>query len=447
MRLWVSDMASVRKEVNEHFKDFLGDWNHKFYMLVGGYGSSKSYHVALKIILKCIKEKRKVLVIREVYETIRESCFSLFEELAEDLHLTDENHGRPAMKFIQSPMKIKFRNGSQIIFKGMDKPAKLKSINGVTIIWIEEASELKYAGYKELLGRARHPSLSLHFFLSENPVDKSNWTYKHFFKDEENDREVLDDEELYLRRIIKLGDTYYHHSTVDDNHFLPQSYIDQLDEIKTYDPDLYRIARLGHFGVNGTKVLPQFEVAKSHLDVMKAIASIPDRFKFNGMDFGFETSYNALVRMAVDDKEKILYIYWEYYKNKMTDDKTAAELRELGMDKVPISADCAEPKAIAFYQQSGFRMRKCKKGAGSRLENTRKVKRFKRIICSPQCKNCVKELKNLTYKVDPKTGDLVFDQFNIDPHTFSAIWYGLDNYTVADVKHVARNSRKGGNAA
>ena len=31
--------------------------------------------------------------------------------------------------------------------------------------------------------------------------------------------------------------------------------------MKEYDPDLYRVAtRQGRFGVNGTKVLPQFEV-------------------------------------------------------------------------------------------------------------------------------------------------------------------------------------------
>ena len=54
--------------------------------------------------------------------------------------------------------------------------------------------------------------------------------------------------------------------------------------------------------------------------------------------------------------------------------------------------------------------------------------------------------KNLTYAVD-KNGELIYDEFNIDPHTFSAIWYGLDNYTVADVKKVPRNSRKGGEAA
>lgn len=433
----------VRKEVNEHFVDFMSDWEHRFYMLVGGYGSSKSYHVALKIIIKCLREKRKVLVIREVYETIRESCFSLFEEIAEDLHLTDESKGKPVMKFIQSPMKIRFSNGSQIIFKGMDKPAKLKSINGVSIIWIEEPTELKYSGYKELLGRARHPYLSIHFLLSENPVGKDNWTYKQFFADEENDRLILDDEELYAQRIIRTSSTYYHHSTVDDNKFLPQSYIDQLDEMKLYDPDLHRIARLGHFGVNGLRVLPQFEVAPSHELVMQQVSGIPTKFRFVGMDFGFEKSYNAVLRVAVDDVNKYLYIYWEYYKNGMTDDKTAKELEAEGLNHEQIIADCEDPKAIAFYRQSGFRIRGCRKYPGSRLANTRKVKRFRRIICSPECKNTIKELKNLIYAKDKTTDELIYDEFNIDPHTFSAIWYSLDTYEVADVKTQARNSRKG----
>ena len=433
----------VRKEVNEHFVDFMSDWEHRFYMLVGGYGSSKSYHVALKIIIKCLREKRKVLVIREVYETIRESCFSLFEEIAEDLHLTDESRGKPVMKFIQSPMKIRFKNGSQIIFKGMDKPAKLKSINGVSIIWIEEPTELKYSGYKELLGRARHPYLSIHFLLSENPVGKDNWTYKQFFADEENDRLILDDEELYAQRIIRTSSTYYHHSTVDDNKFLPQSYIDQLDEMKLYDPDLHRIARLGHFGVNGLRVLPQFEVAPSHELVMQQVSGIPTKFRFVGMDFGFEKSYNAVLRVAVDDVNKYLYIYWEYYKNGMTDDKTAKELEAEGLNHEQIIADCEDPKAIAFYRQSGFRIRGCRKYPGSRLANTRKVKRFRRIICSPECKNTIKELKNLIYAKDKTTDELIYDEFNIDPHTFSAIWYSLDTYEVADVKTQARNSRKG----
>ena len=45
-----------------------------------------------------------------------------------------------------------------------------------------------------------------------------------------------------------------HHSTCDDNPFLPQSYIDNLDELQYTDEDLYRIARMGEFGTVGSDV-------------------------------------------------------------------------------------------------------------------------------------------------------------------------------------------------
>lgn len=425
----------IEKEVNPHFEEFLFNWDYKNYLLVGGYGSSKSYHIGLKLILKLLQEKRKALVVREVFDTLRDSCYSLFEEIIIDLELEDR------IKMTESPMRIKFPNGSKIIFKGMDKPKKLKSINGVTIVWIEECSELKYEGYKELLGRARHPSLPIHFILSTNPVGEDNWTYKHFFKDELNDIFILDDNELYEKRNIIKNNTYYHHSVADDNLFLPKSYIEQLDELKTYDPDLYRIARRGRFGVNGVKVLPQFTVM-SHKEVLSKIGNIPKRFYRNGMDFGFVTSYNALLRMAIDDKNKYLYIFYEYYKNKMTDDKTAEEIKEFKDSKELIIADSAEPKTITYYQQQGFKMIGAKKGPGSRIQNTKKVKRFKKIICSDECTNTIRELKNLTYATD-KQGNIIEDEFNIDPHTLSAIWYGLDGYEVADLKDRKNYSGKG----
>lgn len=429
----------VNKEVNPRFESFLFDWDYTTYLLVGGYGSSKSYHIGLKIILKCLQEKRKVLVIREVFDTIRDSCYDLLVEIIDDLGLENKIHATV------SPMRIKFPNGSLIIFKGMDKPTKLKSINGVSIVWMEECSEIKYAGYKEMLGRLRHPTLSLHFLLSTNPVGTENWVYTHFFKriDEEGVEHVtLDDQILYKRKTIVKNGVYYHHSVADDNLFLPKSYIETLDAMKEYDPDLYRVARLGQFGLNGRRVLPQFEIAKSHEEVMRAVESIPSKFKFTGFDFGFEESYNAVVQMAVDDKNKYLYIYFEYYKNHMTDDKTSKELQKLGLDKVQIVADCEDPKAIAFYRQEGFRIRGCHKWPGSRLANTRKCKRFHRIICSPNCPNTIRELSTLIYAKD-KNENLIYDEFNIDPHTFSAIWYGLDNYEVADVKYIPRNTRKG----
>lgn len=433
----------ITKAVNPRFENFIYDWDYKTQLCFGGYGSSKSYHIALKIILKCLQENRKVLVIREVYETIRESCFDLFEEILDEFELlADEGVRSSKTKVISksSPMTFIFPNGSRIIFKGLDKPRKLKSINGVSIIWIEEASEIKYEGYKELVGRLRHPTKSLHMILSWNPVDESNWTYKHFFIDKEEDIVHIDPEIVYKRKTVVKDGVYYHHSVATDNKFLPKAYLNELQDIKNYDPDLYRVAWFGRYGITGMKVLPQL-IRMPHKDVIKQVEAIDEEFKFTGMDFGFETSYNAVVRMAVDDENKILYVYDEYYKNKMTDAETAVELEELGYKDELIIADNEDPKAIRYYVLMGFTMRPCRKYNGSRIGNTRKVKRFKRIVISSNCPNTWKELKDLTYKKDAN-GNVHYDEFNIDPHTFSAIWYGLDRYDVADVKYT-NNSRRG----
>lgn len=423
-------VLQLKKEVNPHFYNYVFDWQHRFYFVFGGYGSSKSYNTAFKIILKCLEEKRTVLVVREVYDTHRDSTYSLLSEIIDDLGLGPE--GAKLCKYSESPMRFKFRNGSKIIFKGMDKPRKLKSINGVTIVWLEECSEIKYSGFKELLGRLRHPTLPLHFILTTNPVGKENWCYKHFFA--RNGYEV-NDEDVYRQRVLVQHDVYFHHSLADDNLFLPQDYIDQLDEMQSYDPDLWRVARQGRFGVNGKVVLPQFQVMP-HEWIVGKIAKISKYWYRTGMDFGFEESYNAVVRMVIDDENKDLYIWWEYYKNGMTDAETIKDpmFRELKKDKDFIHADSAEPKAIKFYRDSGYSMVAAEKFPGSRLQDTKKVKRFHNIYCSDQCVHCIAEMKELTYKKDIHTDELIYDEFNIDPHTFSAVWYGLSGYEVADLK-------------
>lgn len=427
--------VTVKKSINPHFKDFMAERDAKFQFLVGGYGSSKSYHVACKIISMLYKEKRKALVIREVYDTHKDSTFSLFSEIIEEMGLLDDSGGRRIkrnkIRTKESPYEIRFWNGSRIIFKGMDKPEKLKSVNGISLVWLEECSEVKYAGFKELLGRLRHPTLKLYMILSTNPVSEDNWTFLHFFKDEENERVVLDDEKLYEERIVRVGDTYYHHSVADDNKHLPQSYIEQLEEMKEYDPDLYRVARKGRFGINGKRVLPQFEVVEA-AEIDKMIAKIPKPLYKNGLDFGFVESYNAFVRLVIDHDKKHLYIIKEHYNRGESDAELAKAL--LPYKKLVIKADNAEAKTIAFFQQQHFRMFAAKKGPGSRLQNTKKFKRFKKIFCSTDCKNTIRELKNLTFAVDKKTGKIIEDEFNIDPHTFSAMWYALDDYEVATLK-------------
>lgn len=451
----------IVKEVAERFADFVFDWYYETYLLLGGYGSGKSYHIVLKIILKLLQEKRKALVIREVYDTLTESCYDLFKEILTDMNLLasddDKREYKTKVRALKSPMEFKFPNGSRIIFKGMDKPEKVKSLNGVSIVWFEECSEIKYAGYKEMLGRIRTSDVSMHFILSCNPVGKENWVYRHFFvniDENGNEKVILDDEDLYLKRTLIHKGVYYHHSLMDDNPYLPDAYRKRIEEIRDYDYPLYRVARWGRFGPSGVRVLPQFTIAKDAKEFTNIIKSLGPENQYFGFDFGFEESYNAVISMSVDLKNSILYIWDEIYMNHITDDKFATidemlklkdrlnMYKEQGFAKT-IVADNEDPKAITYYRQNGYQIRSCRnKFAGSRLSNTRKIKRFKKIVCSPKCKNTIRELKDLTYLKKPN-GDTVYDEFNIDPHSFSAIWYALDSVTVADVKSKAFNSKSG----
>ena len=450
---------NVNMNVSNRFASFLTDWDYEQYLLLGGYGSGKSYHVATKVILKLIEEKRTALVTRQVRDTIKDSCFALFKEILSNMDLlsadTTNKTKRTDNKVIavSSPMEIRFPNGSRIIFKGLDNPEKIKSIHGVSIVWIEECSEIRYEAYTELLGRVREPNMSLHFILSCNPVGKENWVYNTFFThtDEKGKEKVIQDEkEFYRRRTIvnKKNGVYYHHSLPDDNPFLPASYIRRLDALKQTDKQLWVVARWGRFGANGTRVLPNFTVAKDAKQFKNKINSISAQYHFFGLDFGFEESYNALLSCCVDDKNKILYIYDEVYMNHITDDRFSqrTDVRSVaeraGRCEKPICADSAEPKTIQFYRQQGFNMYGAKKYIGSRLQNTKKIKRFKKIVCSPKCKNTIRELKDLTYAKDSK-GNAIYDEFNIDPHTFSALWYALDTYIVADIKDIKPNTKAG----
>ena len=452
----------IVKQVAPSFEDFIFDWDYEQYLLIGGYGSGKSYQVALKIILKLLEEKRTALVIREVFDTIHDSCYNLIYEILDDMDLVTEDITQFRKKKTKvlarkAPLSFRFPNGSRIIFKGMDKPEKIKSINGVSIVWFEECSEIKYAGYKEVLGRIRMPDVSMHFILSCNPVGRDNWVYRHFFvKLDDNGLEtvILSEDKFYEKHAIIVNGTYYHHSTPDDNPWLPRAYLKRLNDLRHYDYPLYVVARWGRFGATGTRVLPQFVVAQQANKFKEMIARLKPEAHYFGMDFGFEESYNAVISMAVDFERSVLYIYDEIYINRVTDDVFANQpemqrlrrrLNDLNSAGIPkmIVADNEDPKAISYYRQNGFKIRGCRnKFAGSRLSNTRKIKRFKKIIVSPKCKNTIRELKDLTYKRDAK-GNVVYDKFNIDPHSFSAIWYGLDTVTVADVKVKDFNSKKG----
>lgn len=80
-----------------------------------GAGSGKSYFVVQKMLIKALESPRKMLVIRKVTATLRDSIFAEFISAISKFGLYNE------CKVITSLLTIELPNGSQFIFKGLDK--------------------------------------------------------------------------------------------------------------------------------------------------------------------------------------------------------------------------------------------------------------------------------------------------------------------------------------
>lgn len=134
---------------NEWVWKRLTDYSHRQEVYYGGAGSGKSYGAAQKVLLKAMNRRRKVLVVRKVGVTLRDSIFQLFLDLLVEAGILQ------SCVVNRTDMRITLPNGSMLLFKGLDDREKIKSITGITDIVIEEATELTEDDFTQLDLRLR----------------------------------------------------------------------------------------------------------------------------------------------------------------------------------------------------------------------------------------------------------------------------------------------------
>ena len=150
---------------------------HRYLVMCGGGGSGKSI-CAGDIVLNRVttEEGHTWLVCRKVAKTIRWSCFN---QLVGQAHKYYEDE---IEQIYEGDLRIKFRNGSQIIFAGLDDVEKLKSIYNITGIWIEEASEISEQDFNQLDIRLRgQTKYRKQIILTFNPISILHWLKRRFF--------------------------------------------------------------------------------------------------------------------------------------------------------------------------------------------------------------------------------------------------------------------------
>lgn len=170
----MSEVDKPKIRIIKEYKTIL-DKDYTYYCYYGGRGGGKTENIAMILVLLAIsRENQRILCIREIYATIRDS---IRQAIVDAIY---------AMKveglFVILSNRIYCRaTNTEFIFAGMGDnfARKIKSIKGVTLTWIEEASDISEKSWLTLLPSIlRTPNAKM--IISFNPYSADDIVYRQF---------------------------------------------------------------------------------------------------------------------------------------------------------------------------------------------------------------------------------------------------------------------------
>lgn len=326
------DLSGLRDAANDWCLPLFVD-QHRFLVLLGGAGSGKSVFAAQKQLIRCVTEPQsRHLIIRKVAKTLRESCF------AELCSLIARAGWLPHFVVNRAELRITFGpTGSQLVFVGMDDAEKIKSIQGITSAWIEEATELARDDFRQINLRLRGTTPTYHqIILTFNPISARHWLRQEF-------PDGCADERVKMVR-----------TTYRDNRFVDTQYKAEIEALRNRDEMMYQVYGLGEWGVLHGQIyrLPVMDLWPARFDQT-----------IYGLDFGFNNPC-ALVEENLHDGEA--YEREMLYQTHLTTEDLILRMKDLPLvPYAPIYADAAEPDRIEAIAKAGFNVFPCLKGQGS----------------------------------------------------------------------------------
>ena len=350
------DLTYLPQAVSEHFYPLL--WDQHYYMVLkGGAGSGKSHFAAQKVLVRCITEPgSRILVSRKVADTMRESVWKL---------ILDIIHGwnwEAMVNINKTNMSIGFVNGSEIIFAGLNDTVKLKSIHGISSVWIEEATEISQDDFDQVDLRLRHSgNFYRQIMMTFNPVVITHWIKRIFF-DNPNPLYQLD------------------HSTYLDNRFLPDNYARVIERMAVSNPAMYEVYGKGNWGSLEGLIYDNYTIVNASEwpsdQTMDDVAY--------GLDFGFNHPM-ALIQIGIRDGE-----VWErqfIYNTLMITPRLIARMKRfvngplhIRQHDLPVYCDAAQPASIDEIASAGFNAIPAYKGQGSVYDGIQFCKGLKTYV-------------------------------------------------------------------
>lgn len=191
---------------------------HRYKVLYGGRGGGKSQSVARALLLLGASAPHRILCAREFQNSIRDSVLKL---LADQIEVMGLQHHYEVQQTV-----IKGRNGTEFLFEGLRHNAtKLKSMEGITRVWIEEAQFVSAHSWEILIPTIRRDDSEI--WLTLNPDMDTDETYKRFIQN-------------------PPPDTWVKKINWADNPWFPDVLRREMEHLKARDYDAYMNVWEGH---------------------------------------------------------------------------------------------------------------------------------------------------------------------------------------------------------
>lgn len=374
----------------------------------GGRGSLKSSFISIAIVLGIMSNpKANATILRKVAETLRGSVFDQILWAIDVLgvgHLWKESY---------SPLQITYLpTGQKIVFKGADKPRKIKStkfrVGYNKFLWYEEVDEFnsmeEIRNINQSLMRGG-PNIQA-FYSFNPPQSQNNWTNK-----EVEDQKLRDD------TLVHSSD--YLSAPVE---WLGQDFINDAEYLKAHNPKKYEHEYLGHVTGTGAEVFTNLVFREITDDEIKTFDKT-----YRGMDFGFAADPLHYMENYYDKARKRLFIYIEIHKTGLKNAEAVAKIKKLNPLNQWITADSAEPRTISEFQDLGLRISGAKKGPGSVEHGIKWLQDLNEIIIDRgRCPNTAREFEGYEVERDSH-GNLKGTYPDKDNHSIDTARYSLED--------------------
>lgn len=314
-------------------------------------------------------------------------------------------------------MNIKFPNGSEIIFIGLDEETKLLSLSGIGCIFIEEAFEVPKPIVEQLNLRLRGKTPNQQIIMAFNPISKKHWLYDFC--------------EVNPPKSFK-----YLHSTFRDNPFLNKEYVAELEELYIRNPAKARIFCDGKWGVDADGLV----IKNWREEAFDPFALVAQGFEHRvGMDLGW-IDKSAIVDTLYDRKNRVIYVFNEFYKSGCQLSDLATAIKDMNIGKTKLYVDAAEPRTIQYFRQERINATACAKGKNSVRAGLMFLQDHL-IIVHPSCINFITELENFSYIKSKQTGEWTEETTHEWSHAIDACRYAYsDIYTNTKLKTFSKNA-------